>query len=216
MVQHPQRIQALDFRSRTLLPVDPPEIHTKRFVGITAIFKIHLQRFFICHVKRYRLFFLDGDPHRLCSSLIAVLKPADSIGRMKIQRHPHSFFVESVDKTFGIRKELPVPGKAGPAASVFGIYLNLMPVHVNDCHAERNIFLLKTLHELQIAFFAVFIITAPPVSQSETRQHRRFSGQVIIIPQAALFIRLISEEIEIQPFLRPRADPAIFIQKQCV
>ncbi len=56
VVQHPERVQPFNFRVGSLLPVQPPEIHSLLLHGMMHLFKINRKEFRAGDVKLYRLF----------------------------------------------------------------------------------------------------------------------------------------------------------------
>ena len=108
-------------------------------------------------------------------------KARDAVRRMHVQRDFHAPRVKLIHEPLRIREEIRIPGIARPARSVFGIDMNQMPVHIHHCHGKGDPFLIKPVHQLQIALFGIFIITAPPVPQRITGKHGRFAAQMIKI-----------------------------------
>ena len=210
MVEHPQRVQALDLRGIPLLPVNPPEINAFFFHGMKYRFKICFQELRIRHVKLYRVPAFRVDPHPPGDFRITFFIGADAVGRMKIQGRLHSVRVQPVHKLLRIREQGRVPGIAGPAAPVSGIHLlHQMPVHVNDRDRKRNPFLLKAFHKLFIFRLIIPVITAPPVAEHKAGQQRLLSAQMIESLQAIEISVSVSPEIEIDGFPAARRDRTV-------
>ena len=214
MVQHPERIQPLHFGDAALLPVDPPEIHAPLFIGMMDVFKIGGKEGGIRDFKGDRLFFGNILSQLLRHGLIHFLKSAHAVRRMHVQRDLHAPLMKRIHEPLRIREEIRIPGIARPARSVFGIDMDQMPVHVNHRHGKGDPFLVKPVHQLQIALFGIFIITAPPVPQRITGKHGRFAAQMIKISQAAQIVRAVSPEIKVLHALLSRLHPAVLIQRQ--
>ena len=210
MVEHPQRVQALDLRGIPLLPVNPPEINAFFLHRMKYRFKICFQELRIRHVKLYRVPAFRVDPHPPGDFRITFFIGADAVGRMKIQGRLHSVRVQPVHKLLRIREQGRVPGIAGPAAPVSGIHLlHQMPVHVNDRDRKRNPFLLKAFHKLFIFRLIIPVITAPPVAEHKAGQQRLLSAQMIESLQAIEISVSVSPEIEIDGFPAARRDRTV-------
>ena len=214
MVQHPQRIQSFHFGDAALLPVKPPEIHTLFLIGMMGILEISRKKCRIRYFKGNRFF-----PGNILSqlsghSLIHFLMSPDTIRRMHIQRNPHSSLMEVIHKPFRIREKFFIPCIAGPAGAIFRIDIHQMPVHIDNGNGKRNPFLIKTVHQLQIAFLGIFIITAPPVAQSIPGKHGCLAAKIIKILQTFQKVQAISPEINILYPLFPGTYPAFLGQDQ--
>ena len=55
VIQHPQRIDTLDLGMRTLLPINPPEIHAFVFEGMVQLFEIGFEKVLVCTFEWNRL-----------------------------------------------------------------------------------------------------------------------------------------------------------------
>ena len=84
-----------------------------------------------------------------------------------------------------------------------------MPVHINNGNRERDIFFLKFIHQLIVAFLRIFIISAPPVSESKPWKHRCFSAKSVKIMKRFFVVMSVSEEVQILDALSSWLDPAI-------
>ena len=150
MVHDPQRIQPFHLTAASLLPVNPPEIHSLFLSGMMKIGKICLHKFRAGRVAVDRIFFFGIHPQMGGDSFIHFLMGPDPVGRMYIQGYPHSPVMKLPKKTGRFRKILPVPRIAGPSTSIPGINIHQMPVHIDYCHRKGNILLIKPIHQLQI------------------------------------------------------------------
>ena len=179
MVQHPERIQPLHLTDPSGLPVQPPEIHALLFHRPVDVLKAGFQEFWVRRVKIYRLFIFPVCAHFFSYRPVRFLMGPDTVRRMDVQRHPHIPVMEPLKKLLRIRKQIPVPGVTGPAAAVLWINVYQMPVHINDSHGKRDLFLFKTLHQSFIGRLCIFVIPAPPVAQGISGNHRDFPGKMI-------------------------------------
>ena len=84
-----------------------------------------------------------------------------------------------------------------------------MPVHINDCNRKWDIFFLEFIHQLIVAFFRIFIISAPPVSESKPWKHRCFSAESVKIMKCFFVVMSVSEEVQILDALSSWLDPAV-------
>ena len=164
VVQHPEGIQSFYLAESSGLPVQPPEIDSLLFHRMENMLKACFQEFWICRIKVYRLFLLPIDSHFFCHCPVLFLMGPDTVCRMDIQSHPLIPVMKPLKKLLRIRKQVPVPGIAGPAASVLGINVYQVPVHIDNSHRKRNLLLFKSVHQFFVGFFCIFIISAPPVS----------------------------------------------------
>ncbi len=210
VIEHPQRIQSGDLGSLSLLPVDPPEVHSLFLHGVKDAGEVGFYKLRIRHVKFDGFLCFLVHPHHLGDLGIDLLIGSDSQGRVKIQGGVHSLLFKPGKKTGRIREEIPVPGKSGPAASVLWIHrIHQMPVHVDDSHGKRNTLLLELPYQFFVTLFRVLVIPAPPVSQSKPGKKRSLAGQLVVIPKGSPIVCSIHEEIEITLFGNSRGDPSI-------
>ena len=86
MVQRPQRIEPRKLAFRALLPVDPPEIHAVRFIRMVPDVKVAVDKFRVGNVEFHGLALFGVHAHGLSHFGIAVLKPAEAVRRMQVER----------------------------------------------------------------------------------------------------------------------------------
>ena len=122
--------------------------------------------------------------------------------------------MEPFQEAFRIREEISVPGIAGPAASVFGINVYQMPVHIDHCHGKGDLLLFKTLHQLFVSFLCIFIIPAPPVSKSISGNHRAFSAEIIEVFKSLFVVMSVAPEIQVFLLSFSWFDPSVFSEEK--
>ena len=181
MIKDPQRIQTFYLTVSSLLPVDPPEVHTFFFTGVMKIFEVRFHKLRISRITAHGILCLIIHAHGFCHLHIHFLMSPHTISRMHIQCRAHASVMETLQKALRIREKFLIPGVTGPATAIFLVNIHQMPVHINDSYSKRNIFFIEPVHQSHIAFFCILIITAPPVAQSKSRKHWCFSHQVIQI-----------------------------------
>ena len=145
------------------------------------LLEIDGKEFRVRNIEVYRFLFGYIHAHSLSHCRIAVFIGTDTVSRMNIQRCLHPPVMQILQEAFRIREKILIPRITGPAAAIFRIDLHQMPVHIDNCHSERNLLLLKAVHQFPVRFFRILIITAPPVSKCKSGKHGRLPAQVIEI-----------------------------------
>ena len=196
MIQHPQRVQAVQGGGAALLPVHPPKIHPFPFPGMVQIRKISLPESTVPQVKRNPLpagsVLAQGQGH----PLIHFFMRLHALGRMQIQGHLEPAVMQSLQKGFGLGKQLPVPGVASPALSPI-LRLGHMPVHVQHRNAQGDSVTLKPVHQSQVFPVPVGVEPAPPIPQGIPGQQRRGPAQMKKVLQGLLVGIAIAEKVPI-------------------
>ena len=168
VIQSPERVKALDFGLTTLLPVDPPEIHTFLFIGVVEALEIGLNEFWICNVKFNRIAGSRVDPHCLGHRFVTILKAAHAACGMDVERCVEILFLEPAKEGAIIWEQLCIPAVARPSAVGHGVKPSIhwgrmggtprgsfaktafhicpMPIHIDGCHSDRDFFINKALH----------------------------------------------------------------------
>ena len=164
VVQHPERVQSLYSAVLSLLPVNPPEVHSDFLIGMVQVFKISLQKFNAGHIKVNRVLMFHIDAQFLCHFLISILKGHYSVCRMDIQGDLIASVMKPGHEPLRVREEILIPGISGPAPSILPGNVYNVPVHVHNHHGKGHSHFLKPLKQLHVALFRIFVVTAPPVS----------------------------------------------------
>ena len=84
VVEDPQRIKPFDLAVASLLPVDPPEIHTFFLSRMMKIFEIGFHKFRTCRIAYYRVLIFIIHTHGLCHVLIHFFPALYTVCRMYI------------------------------------------------------------------------------------------------------------------------------------
>ena len=133
---------------------------------------------------------------------------------MDVQRDMQVAVVKPFHKTFRIGEEFPVPCIACPAASVFGVDVYQMPVHIDNRYRERKALIFKAFHQFLISFFCIFIVTAPPVSECVARNHGTLSAQAGKVSERLQIVMPVSPEIDVDASFAPGLNPPVFPDSQ--
>ena len=100
-------------------------------------------------------------------------------------------------KACGSRKQVAVPGIAGPADRLVARLCDV-PIHVDDTHRQRHLVRGKILHQALQLILAVGPVAAPPVTQQPARDQRGRTGNFLEILQTADIVVAIAKEVEVQ------------------
>ena len=214
VVQHPQGVQAGDFGAGALLPVQPPEVHPVLFLGVVEALEIGFQELGVGDVELDGLAGAPVPAQRLGHGPVGLLKGPDAVRRVNVQRHPQIVLVQPVHEGRRVGEQFFVPGVAGPAAAVLGIHVHQVPVHVDDRHREGHLFLLKPLDQFLVLLVGVAVVAAPPVAQGEPGQHGGIPRQAVKVPQAALVVVAVPEEVQVHRLPFPGLHPAVLPDHQ--
>ena len=84
VVEDPQRIKPFDLAVASLLPVDPPEIHTFFLSRMMKIFEIGFHKFRTCRIAYYRVLIFIIHTHGLCHVFIHFFPALYAVCRMYI------------------------------------------------------------------------------------------------------------------------------------
>ena len=197
VIEHPQRIKARHLRDTALLPVKPPEIDAILFIRMINVSESCLYIRRIRDVEGNRLLRIRIASKRLRHLPVHHLVAAHPIRRMNIERRLQTVRMKPGKKFPVVREKILVPGVAGPAAAVFRVDIDKMPVHVNNRDGQRNPVSLKMLNQVFILLLRVLVIPAPPVSECKSWNQRLMSRQMIVICKSLAVIVPIAEEIQI-------------------
>ena len=156
-----------------------------------------------------------GDAHKLCDFIVTFLKRLHPIRRVQVQRDVQAQPVQARQQLVRLRDELPVPGVACPAA-VSLRYMREVPIHIQHGHGKGRSLGGKALHELKVFPRCIRPEAAPPVAEGKTREKRGTSTEVVKIPQAALKLPAVQEQIEVPRSRTPRLELAVRTEKQTV
>ena len=190
VVADPQRVQSRPFAPGTLLPVDPPEIHAVRLVGLVQDPEIGIQEIGIGTVEGNSLavgLFAHGGTHLR----ILVFKRADAAGRMKVNGNAQILLFQLFQEGLVVGEQVRVPAVAGPAGggrvqirfllvAEFFLYVYPVPVHIDGGHSKGDIRCYEPVHQIQIFLLGVGIVPGPPVAQGKARHHGRRAGDVVV------------------------------------
>ena len=197
VVEHPQRVESRLTGHTALLPVEPPEVnafgfHTMMHVEVGA-YEIRIRQ-----VEFHRLFGCGIDADTFGHRLIVVFERAHAVSRMHVQRGFQATLVQVAQERLMIGKQLLIPRIAGPTGTVFRIdIVHAVPVHVNHGCGERNAFALEPVHELQVFVLRVAVVAAPPITECEARQQRRWSGQLVEVLHRFGVAAAVAKEVEV-------------------
>ena len=117
------------------------------------ILKICIHKLWACRITYNQVLIFIVHAHFLCHINIHFFTALHTIRRVYVQGSMHSSVMELSKKALRIREKLFVPGISCPAASVFRVHINLMPVHIYYCYREWDILFIEFVHQLHIAFF---------------------------------------------------------------
>ena len=209
VIEHPQRIHSLYTADPAGLPVNPPEVHAHLFLRMGEIFKIGPEKIGGCRVEIHRLSAFRINSHIPGHGFVDLFAGSYAICGMEIQCGVKPAPVKLLQKLFRMGKQLFVPGVAGPAASVFGIDICHMPVHIDYAYGEGDFLLLKPVHQLQIGFLGVWIEPAPPVAKGIPGDHGTAAAQKEKVFQGFLIIMSVTPEIQIRSLALSGFHPAV-------
>ena len=156
-----------------------------------------------------------GDAHKLCDFAVALLKGLHSLRRMQVQRDVQTHPVQTRQQLVRLRDELPVPGVTCPAA-VSLRHASEVPVHIQHGHGKGRSLGGKALHELKVFLRCIRPEAAPPVAEGEAREKRGTSTEAEKVPQAALKLPAVQEQIDIPRPRTPRLELAVRAEEQTV
>ena len=208
VVEHPQRVESRLTGHTALLPVEPPEVnafgfHTMMHVEVGA-YEIRIRE-----VEFHCLFGCGINADALGHRLIVVFERAHAVSRMHVQRGFQATLVQVAQERLMIGKQLLIPRIAGPTGTVFRIdIVHTVPVHVNHGCGERNAFALEPVHELQVFVLRVAVVAAPPITECEARQQRRWSGQLVEVLHRFGVAAAVAEEVEVGFLVIARHNPS--------
>ena len=210
VVEHPQRVKPRDPGHPSLLPVQPPKIHSLFFIGVVEILEIGVHKCPVGKVKGNGLFLFPVPAQGFGHLLIRLLKPSHPVCRVYIQAHLQPMVMEPPHKTFRIRKKLPVPGIACPPVPILGVNIHQMPVHIDHRHRQGDPFLFKAPHQVFIFLLCIFMVPAPPVAKHKPGKQGRMPAEMVEIPQALFVSMPIAKKVKVHRFLAPLPYPAFF------
>ena len=156
-----------------------------------------------------------GDAHEVRDFIVTLLKGLHPLRRVQVQRGVQAQPVQTRQQLVRLRDELPVPGVARPAAVPLR-HASEVPVHVQHGHGKGRSLGGKALHELKVFLRCIRPEAAPPVAKGETREKRGTSTEVVKIPQAALKLPAVQEQIEVPRSRTPRLELAVRAEEQTV
>ena len=156
-----------------------------------------------------------GDAHKLCDFAVALLKGLHSLRRMQVQRDVQTHPVQTRQQLVRLRDELPVPGVTCPAA-VSLRHASEVPVHIQHGHGKGRSLGGKALHERQVFLRRVRPEAAPPVAEGKAGKERGTAAEAEKVPQAALKLPAVQEQIDIPRPRTPRLELAVRAEEQTV
>ena len=210
VVEHPQRVDALDARVLALLPVEPPEVHALRLERVVHDLEVGVEERRVGDVEGDRLVALGIAPERLGHLRVGVLEAAHPVGGMHVERDAQPAAVELGEEALGVGEQLALPAVAGPAGAVaVGHRRDPVPVHVQHRDRERQLLLLEAVQQLAVGVGAVGVVAAPPVAERPARQHRRAAGDGVERAQRVGVVVAVGEDVEVGAAAVARADPAV-------
>ena len=181
VVEHPQRVHALNARIRARLPVNPPKIRPLILEPLVQYIEVGVHELIVVHVERDGGA-IGGLAERLAHRLIRILECAHAIGRVNVEGHAKAALVQFLEETLRIREKVTIPRVPRPARTVLRVHVGEVPVHVDHRHRERNILRAERIHELEVALLAIAVVARPPVAERELRHDRlRATNREIIL-----------------------------------
>ena len=213
VVDQPQRIEAGQAALEALLPVQPPEVHAHRFVGMVQQTQVGAGEGGIADVEGHRLarggIDVQGARHGLVLGLVGV----DALRRVQVQPDLQPPLMGEIQERAGSGEQGLVPGVAGPAGGVVAGF-GEVPVHVQDADREGQLVGLEIPDQVGQLILAVGPVAAPPVAQRPARDHGHPAADPAVIAQAGRVIVPVAEEIEVRPGVRARLEPAVVVEEQ--
>ena len=118
---------------------------------------------------------------------ILVFKKSNAIVGMQVHGNGQISAFQIFEKLFVIRKQLPVKGITCPSLAPESVLclctlwhiFNQMPIHINGCYCQRNLFIRKLIHQVNIFLLSISIVSGPPVAKSILGQQGRKACELI-------------------------------------
>ena len=135
---------------------------------------------------------------------------------MKIEGNAEITVFEFLEKFTVIGKQVRIPAVSGPSAAFdteFFFDFDPVPVHINRCDCQRNIFRGKPVHKRKIFFIGICVISAPPHTESKSRNKRSRRAYHIKGTHCLSVIFAVSKNIEV-PAAFSRFETAVFIYQK--
>ena len=215
VVEHPQRVDALDARVGALLPVEPPEVDALVLERVVEDLEVGVEERAVGDVERDRLVGGGVAAERLGHALVGVLVAAHAVGGVDVERRPQAAAVQLGEEGLRVGEQLRLPAVAGPArAVVLRHRLDAVPVHVEHRDGERQALLLEAVEQLEVAVGAVAVVAAPPVAEHPARQHGRPAGDGEERVERALVVVAVGEDVDVDAAVGAGADPAVVLEQE--
>ena len=93
--------------------------------------------------------------------------------------------------------------------------LNPVPVHINSGNCKRNIFSLKSCHQIKIFLLRICMVSAPPHAKSKTRNKRSRRTDFIKCLYGFPVIPAVSKGIVILGIFISCNKIALFVNEHC-
>ncbi len=133
MVQPPKRVKTRQSGFYALLPIDPPEINTHRFVWVVQDFKVGFRKISVSNLEFNRLLKLGIYPQSCGHFWVHCFMRVNAFCRVQVQGGFQTFTVQECDKPLWIGEEILVPGITCPSAA-FITCVGYVPIHIHDAH----------------------------------------------------------------------------------